>query len=250
MEGYKAAVINETCKILKKKKLFVSITLAVLAVIIGQIAVTAIKNGLGLRTAGSQEFPIVVLSFYVFTLLPLFSTFVAIDIFSSEFNLNTMKIALVRPISRLGLFCSKVTVIVMFILGNLIFVMLISFISGLLFNVVSSSVFGILLVVLAYLASFLPVFVFTLFVVLLTNILKGGLSVFFLSVLTFIGIYALGLLFPAYSSFLITSMFDWYILWLSGFTSFFKILREFLIMSGFGIMLFTAAYYLFDKKDI
>jgi len=45
-------------------------------------------------------------------------------------------------------------------------------------------------------------------------------------------------------------MFDWYTLWISESINAFKIFRQVLIMSGCGIMLFTAGYYLFDSKDI
>jgi ABC-2 type transport system permease protein len=44
-------------------------------------------------------------------------------------------------------------------------------------------------------------------------------------------------------------MFDWYTLWISEPLNGFKIFRQTLILAGCGIMLFTAGYYLFDRKD-
>jgi ABC-2 type transport system permease protein len=85
---------------------------------------------------------------------------------------------------------------------------------------------------------------------LLSNIFRGGLAVFFLSIIVFIGFNFLGIVFSNYSSFFITSMFNWYTLWISETVNVFKIFRQILIMSGCGIMLFTAGYYLFDRKDI
>ncbi|NOV02751.1 ABC transporter permease [Paenibacillus planticolens] len=250
MGGFNAAFRNESVKLLKKKKIMAAAILSVLAVIIGQLAVTTIKHGLGLRVVGSAEFPIVVLSFITYTLLPLFAIFVAIDMFNGESSSNTMKITLLRPVSRFGVFSAKVLNLALFIAGNLLFVMLLSLLVGFVFNPTSASFMGIVKVFLSYGLTFFPVFVFALIVVLLSNVIQGGLAVFFLSILVFIGFNFLGIVFSSYSSFFITSMFDWYTLWLSESINMFKIFRQILIMSGCGIMLFTTGYYLFDSKDI
>jgi ABC-2 type transport system permease protein len=250
MAGFKAAFINEAVKLLKKKKMMAAAILSILAVTIGQIAVTTIKHGLGLRVVGSVEFPIVLLSFITYTLLPLFAIFVAIDMFNGESSSNTMKITLLRPVSRFGVFSAKVLNLALFIAGNLLFVMLLSLIAGFIFNPSSASFAGILKVIFSYGLTFFPVFVFALIVVLLSNVIQGGLAVFFLSILIFIVFNSLGIVFSSYSSFFITSMFDWYTLWISESINVFKIFRQILIMSGCGMMLFTTGYYLFDRKDI
>ncbi|MCU6793248.1 ABC transporter permease [Paenibacillus sp. WQ 127069] len=250
MPGFKAAFLNEAVKLLKKKKIMAAAILSILAVLIGQIAVTAVKHGLGLRVVGSTEFPIVVLSIFTYTILPLFAIFVAIDMFNGEFSSNTMKITLARPVSRLGVYSAKVLNIALFILANLMFVMVLSLLVGFIFNPASASLLGVARVLLSYIATFFPVFVFALLVVLLSNILQGGLAVFFLSILIFIAFNFLGIFFSSYSSFFVTSMLDWYTLWISESFNIFKIFRQILILLGCGIMLFTAGYYLFDKKDI
>jgi len=250
MVGFKAAFLNETTKLLKKKKILAAAVLSVLAVMIGQVAVTAIKHGFGLRVVGSTEFPLVVLSIFIYTILPLFATFVAIDMFNGEFSSNTMKITLTRPVTRFGVYSAKVLTLALFIAANLLFVMMFSFVAGLLFNPSSASWLGIVRIVLAYSSSFLPVFVFSLLVVWFCNLLRGGLSVFFLSILVFVGFKFLDIVLSHYSSFFITSMFDWYTLWISEKINVFKILRQLLILLGSGIMFFTAGFYLFDRKDI
>ncbi|MGG1550922.1 ABC transporter permease [Paenibacillus ferrarius] len=250
MAGFKAAFLNEGVKLRKKKKLLAAVILSTLAVMIGQIAVTTIKHGLGLRIVGSVEFPLVVLQFFSYTILPLFATFVAIDMFNGETSSNTMKITLLRPVSRFGVFSAKVLNLALFIAGMLLFVMVISLLAGLIFNPSTASLSGIFKVILSYILTFFPVFVFALIVVLLANLIQGGLAVFFLSILVFIAFNFLGIIFSAYSSFFVTSMFDWYMLWISETTNVFKIFRQVLIIAGCGIMLFTTGYYLFDRKDL
>lgn len=250
MAGFKAAFNNETVKLMKKKKVMAAAILSILAVVIGQVAVTVIKHGLGLRVVGSTEFPLVVLSMFTYTILPLFVTFVAIDMFNGEYSSNTMKLTLTRPVSRLGVFTAKVLNIALFILANLLFVMILSVLAGLIFNPSSAGLIGMIKVIVSYIATFFPVFIFALLVVFLSNIIQGGLAVFFLSILIFIAFNFLSIFFANYSSFFITTMFDWYTLWISEKINFFKIIRQILIMSGLGIMLFSAGYYLFDRKEI
>jgi ABC-2 type transport system permease protein len=250
MEGFKAAFLNEAYKLVKRKKMNAAAILAILAVVVGQLAVTAVQHGLGLRIAGGAEFPLVVLSAFTYSLLPLFATFVAIDLFNGEFTSNTMKITLARPVSRFGVFSSKVAVLALFIAANLLFVMLLSLVAGLIFAPSSAGFGEAARVVLAYAVTFLPVFVFTLLVVLLANVVRGGLAVFFLSVLVFLAFLFAGVLLPNASSFLVTSMFQWHTLWISEHLNAFKLVRQGLIMAGFGVMLFTAGYMRFERKDL
>ena len=93
-----------------------------------------LRSGFGLRGVSSMEFPILVLSVVVNTILPLFTALVTIESFSGEFSQNTMKIALTRPVSRLKFFTAKLTAIMLFILANLLFVMIFSIMAGCLFN--------------------------------------------------------------------------------------------------------------------
>jgi len=250
MPGFKAAFTNELFKLLKKKKLIISVILSIIAVLIGQAAVTAVQTGFGLRIAGSTEFPLIVLPVFMYTILPMFATFVVIDMFNGEFTSNTMKLTLTRPVSRFGVFTAKVANVALFIMGNLMFVMILSLVVGFIFNPASTGLIGVLRVILAYAATFFPVFVFSLLVVVLSNMLRSGLAVFFLTILLFIGFIVLSFLFSQYSSFFITSLFDWYSRWISESMNVFKLMRQALLLLGYGIMLFSAGYYLYDRKDL
>ncbi|RAV05514.1 ABC transporter permease [Paenibacillus sp. YN15] len=250
MDGFKATLLNELVKLAKKKKIVAAVILSVLVVLIGQVAVTSIKHGLGLRVVGSTEFPLVALSLITYTVLPLFATFVAIDMFNGEFTANTMKLTLLRPVSRFSVFCAKVANLALFIAANLVLVMVLSLLAGFLFNMTAFSFMGLVRVIVSYAVTFLPIFVFSLLVVCLGNVIRGGLAVFFLSVISFAALWVLGAVFSAYSSFFIISMFDWYTLWISDALNLSKILRQALILAGCGIMLFTAGFYCFDRKEI
>ncbi|MBC8062586.1 MAG: ABC transporter permease [Clostridiaceae bacterium] len=249
MVGFKATLINEIEKLYKKKKVLVAMVISLAFIVIGQVIMIGLRSGFGLRGVGSMEFPILVLSVVVNTIIPLFTALVTIDSFSSEFSQNTMKIAITRPVTRLKFFTAKLGAIMVFVLVNLIFVMIFSVIAGFAFNSNSFTFVGIFRIILSYGITVLPMMVLALLIVLLCNIFRSGIAVFFLSIIIFIGFKALGIYFSQYSGLFFTSMVDWYSLWIMHTMPVSKIFREFLLMVSYGILLFTGGYYLFDKKD-
>jgi ABC-2 type transport system permease protein len=249
MVGFKAALINEIEKLYKKKKGLVAVILSLIFIVLGQCIVIGLRSGFGLRGVGSMEFPILVLSAVVNSILPLFTALVTIDSFSAEYSQNTMKIALTRPVSRLKFFTAKLTAISIFIFTNLLLIMFFSIIAGLLFNSNSFTLQGFIKVILSYLVTLLPMIILSLVILFLTNIIRSGIGVFFLSILIFIVLKVIGIIFSQYSGILFTSMLDWYNLWLMDTLPLLKIFRQFVLMCGYVIILFTGSYYLFDKKE-
>lgn len=249
MVGFKATLINEIEKLYKKKKVIVAMIISLAFIVIGQVIMMGLRSGFGLRGVGSMEFPILVLSVVVNTILPLFTALVTIDSFSSEFSQNTMKIAITRPVTRLKFFTAKLGAIIVFILVNLMFVMIFSIIAGFFFNSNSFTFHGLIRIILSYIITILPMMVLAMLIVLLCNILRSGIAVFFLAIIIFISLKALGIFFSQYSGLFFTSMVDWYSLWIMDTIPVSKIIREFLLMISYGILLFTGGYYLFDKKD-
>ncbi|TGE36377.1 ABC transporter permease [Desulfosporosinus fructosivorans] len=249
MAVFQAALVNEIERLIKKKKALVAVLLSLAVIVIGQLGIVGVRSGFGLRGAGSVEFPMLVLSVVVNTILPLFTALVAIDSFSGEFSQNSMRITLTRPVSRFKIFSAKITAIVLFILAILLLLLIFSMLAGFIFNTNSASLDSLARTVFSYIVSLLPMVVLALGIVLLANVFKSGISVFFVSILIFIVLKVLGVVFSQYSSLFMTTQLDWYNLFLVNSFPLGKIVRQFLIMIGSGIMLFTAGFYLFDKKE-
>lgn len=247
MEILKAVYINEIFKISKKKKITAALIFSVLSVIVATIVVYSLNNFAGIRVTGSSEFSIMVLTTLSYSLFPLFTAFISIDMFAGEFADHTIKFTLTGPASRLKVFVGKILTIATFIISNLVFVMVLSVVASLFIN---KNIPNILKILISYSMAFMPIFIFALVVVLISNITRGTTSTFMLSIFILLMFNGLGLVFPQIKSFLFTSTFDWYRLILGSYINFSKILRIFLILLGYGIMLIAAGYYLFDKKDI
>lgn len=249
MESFKATLINEIEKLYKKKKIVVAAVLSIIFIIFGQLIMIGLRNGFGVRTVGSMEFPILVLSVVATTIIPLFAALVTIDSFSGEYSQNTMKIALTRPVTRLKFFTAKIAAVSLFIFTNLMFVMIFSIIAGIIFNSNTFSLQGIIRIVISYGVTLLPMIVLTLIIVIFANLFRSGVGVFFISILFFLGFKVLEVVFSQYSAIFFTSMLGWYNLWIMDKFPLLRILRQFMLMLSCGIILFTGGYYLFDKKE-
>ena len=247
MEILKAVYINELFKISKRKKITVGLIFSVLSVIVLAMIVYLVNNFAGIRVTGSSEFSIMVLTILSYTLFPLFTAFICIDMFAGEFSDHTIKFTLTGPASRMKVFFGKILAAATFLIGNLAFVMVLSVISSCFIN---KSIPNILKVLASYMMAFLPIFIFALLVVLISNIAGGTTSSFMFSIVLFLLLNGLSVFFPQIQSFLFTSTFNWYRLILGSYINYSKIFRIFLILLGYGIMLISAGYYFFEKKDI
>ncbi|MGI6679657.1 MAG: ABC transporter permease [Dehalobacterium sp.] len=249
MAVFKAALTNELEKLYKKKKALAALLLSIAVIILGQLMIIGVRSGFGIRGAGSGEFPILVLSVVLYSILPLFIALVAIDSFSGEFAHNIIRIVLTRPVSRFKIFSAKVTAIALFVLFNLLLIFIFSTLAGFIVDYQGMTMVSIVKSFMVYVVSLLPLLVLALGIILLAQMIKSGISVFFITVLLFVASHVLVLIFPQYSSLLITTHIGWYKLWLAQPFPWQIVLREILLLVGYGIMLFVAAFYLFERKE-
>jgi len=249
MVEFKAALTNEIEKLYKRKKVLVALIISLIFIIIGQLSMVVLRSGFGLRGVSSMVFPILVLSVVVNTILPLFTALVTIESFSGEFSQNTMKISLTRPISRLKFYTAKLTAIMLFILANLLFVMIFSILAGCLFNSNSFTFNSVIKILISYIVTLMPMVILSIIIAFFANIIRSGIGVFFLSIFVFVAFKGLGIIFYRFSGVFITSMMSWYTLFIMETIPTFKIFLQFMMMLSYGIIFFTAGYYLFDKKE-
>jgi len=249
MVEFKAALINEIEKLYKRKKVLVAVVISLVFIIVGQLSMVVLRSGFGVRGVSSMEFPILVLSVVVNTILPLFTALVTIESFSGEFSQNTMKIALTRPITRLKFYAAKLTAIALFILANLLFVMIFSIAAGCIFNANTFAFTSVFKILISYVVTLIPMVILSIIIAFFANIIRSGIGVFFISIFVFALFKGLGVIFYRFSGVFITSMMSWYTLFNMDSIPYFKIFLEFMMMISYGIIFFTAGYYIFDNKE-
>lgn len=247
MNSLKAAYINEMYKISKKKKLIVAGILAATVLLLAAAAVMSIDSLMGIRLSSSGNFALLVLPFLMYTLIPLFSAFICIDMFSGEFTGETIKLTLTRPASRFKIFVAKTLASATFIAAFLLFTLSLATLVSAFFGITVKSVSD---AITAYIAAFVPLFVLSQLVILISNISRGSASAFMLSIIVFIGLKVLEMTFPQTRSFLFTAGFDWYNIIIGVSTNLGKIMRIFALFLGYEIAFFSAGYHFFERRSI
>ncbi len=247
MKALRASYINELDKLFKKKKLMFCVILLVAVTLLGGLLSSLLGNFMGISIMGRSAFITSVLSVMNQTLLPLLVIFICADMFAGEWNDNTMKQTLTRPVTRGKIYLAKLLAVGSFIVGSLLLVFMVS---CLLSFVLQTASFNFLKVFWAYLVSALPLFVFALFVSVVANLMKSSAATFMVSVIMFLLLSGLGLYYASYQSFFFTAFFNWYNLFMGSYINVSRILRLFFIFLGCGIMFYGIGYELFERKEM
>lgn len=246
MNAFKNAYINEMYKISKKKKLIVAMVLAVAAAIVFGMIFSGVNRLTGIKLMGNNNFALALLPFLEYTIIPLFTAFICIDMFSGEFYLQTIKLTLTRPVSRFKIYLAKTAAAATFIISFLLFSYMCAIVVSFFADGITVSVLKPLL---AYTVSFFPIMVFALMVMVIANITRGSASAFLISIILLLVFKGGELMNPAYKSFFFTSMFDWYKLFMGTYINVFKILRVLLIFIGYTLAFFSLGCMRFENKN-
>lgn len=248
MTSWVYSIKQEFFKLFSKKKyiiLFIISTGFCLLRMGGSMLLERISQGeIQLRSNIMLE----MLPFTAEILVPLIVFMAAADLFCSEFQEDTMKAALLRPATRIWVFASKVAAIFLmgagFFLGMFLVCAIIQAISGNPFLSVVLPTLG------AYLIDLVPMLGLVLLGVLV-NMISAGPT---LSMLLSIGVYAVA----KYANFYITSWgqaiftayLQWHKLWVGEMLPFGALMAKIGIVLGTMVIFFTAAYILFDRKEL
>lgn len=249
MEAFKIALFNELEKVYRKKTAFVAVVLTLLSVIICQLGVYWMRVGWGILGASSVEFPLMMLSFSIGSILPLFTLLLISDMFCSENSNLSIKNALLRPVSRGKLYTAKITTAILFVVFILILFLVFSLLSSIIFNTESVDLEDFFNLLLAYMVSIVPLTILILAIVFVANLFKKGVTVFFVCILAYLTMKTIMIVFSEYAGLFFLSYMDWYILFLGSEWPTMTIIRFFILMVGFGMMLFSAGFHMFDKKE-
>jgi len=250
MESYKAALINELEKLYRRKKAIVVLILAVGVIGVVQLLSLGLRGGLGIIGITSSVFPVTVLSIFSNTILPLFTALVVIDVFTGEFANETMKITITKPVTRFKIYLAKLSATGFFVIANLLLVMILSIFVGLLFNTFTFTLTGLYNIVISYIVTFFPIMTLAVMIAFLANIFKSGSAVFFLSILAFAFLRVIGLVFAPVAGILVTSLMDWYKLWIASNFPLLTISRVALVMVAHILIFFSLGYNKFEKRSL
>ena len=250
MESFKATLTNEVFKLYKKKKAIVIIILAVGIIVAVQILNMALRGGLGIMGSSAAGFPFTVLSLFSSTVLPLFTALAVIDVFTGELSHDTLKIVVTKPVTRFRIYLAKLTAVAVFILISLLIVMVLSVITTLMFQSPALTVSWFAKVMAAYLVTLIPMLTLAIIIAFPANVFKSSSGVFFLSMILFLLLRAIGIVFTVISGILFTSLLDWYKLWIVSAVPLGMIIRQTVVLLAYILIFLALGFRRFDRKDL
>jgi ABC-2 type transport system permease protein len=174
---------NEVFKVFRLKKLYIFMAIIIVLEVINGIYYIATKNNPGkigqdignmLASFNGQSFPVLMLQ-GMGQFVIIFMAILLADIISDEYKNGTLKLSLLRPVTRVELLFSKIISLLVSLIVLLGFILIVSYIIGTLFcgwgdkTVVNGVNFttaaGIILTLKAYLITILPYFAFGMIIV-------------------------------------------------------------------------------------
>ncbi|MDL2273942.1 ABC transporter permease [Oscillospiraceae bacterium OttesenSCG-928-G22] len=244
LQNYK----NELTKLFAKKKyivfLLIEIAICVTATLI-QMAIARVMLESNL-VAVPVNLSMLLLTFFIQAYIPLLIFMASADLFSAEIQDNTIKASLVRPQSRLKVFLSKTLAIATMAVFYLLFL----FLTTTVLEAFSGGIQEFFFSFTSYLLDLVPLFVLVLMAVLFNQFTKNPTLAMFLTIIVYVALLIGGIFIPQLSGMLFTGYAQWHNLFLGEMLPPSAMLTKTGLLLGYGMIFFTAGYYLFERKDI
>jgi len=248
MHNLNANIINEVQKIFLKKKTTMFLIITAIICFLSAFFISSIQQKLVFVAIDSVSFPLMTLSIFTNIFLPLFIFMTVAEVFSGEVGDRSLKLILIRPISRLKIFISKNIAIAIYIIINLAVVLVVSMLSSMLLN--GKSGINVPQIMFAYFIDVIPAAVLALFASFIVQFFKSSIGAVITSILCFIGIKILALFVSGLNNIIFTSYLNWYSIWTVAQNSFLGTINTLFMVLSYGVIFFTMGYYFFDKRQV
>ena len=107
MNNIKANIINEVQKLFLKRKITALLVITAVICFLAAFFISSTQEKLVFIAIDSISFPLMTLTIFTNIFLPLFIFMSVAELFSGELGDRSLKLVLLRPISRLKVFISK-----------------------------------------------------------------------------------------------------------------------------------------------
>ncbi|WP_297421587.1 ABC transporter permease [Clostridium sp.] len=244
MNTIKVGVINESTKLFKRSKYrSFLIFIAVLIIVLGLIS----NYTQGYINISLSNLPLNILSILTTVLIPLIVFMAVADLFAAEQENGTIKAIITRPISRNEILISKMISILIYAISILVITFIVGSIMGIVFG--RTQIIDIPEIFTAYIASIFPIVPTIFLSILISQLSKSSTSSLMLSVLIYIIIMLIGVIFPSLSSVIFVSYMNWYKLFIGAKMPLKSILTIIGLFAGYSLLFFSGAYALFEKME-
>lgn len=249
MDGLVPGLKNELQLMIYRKKTIFFFLLSVFIPFLLIASFHALHPVMGL-IAVSGSYPVQMLGIYTLFLIPLFMFLEIADLFPQEVSSRTMKLALLRPVTRLGVYTAKFLALGVVIATLLLLLGMVSALCIILFGTPGAGGVNAFAWIKAYVAAFLSMWSLAALFVLLAQFFRsaGGFLVF--SILLYTAAKVIPYFINGFSAFSITSYTDWYTVWLSSSVPGGRLATSSLFILSSLVMFLGMGYFFFEKKEV
>lgn len=241
-----AVLKNEITKLAGKKKYLVLFIIAIL-ICGGRVGVNQIISRLSGEAIKTSNIIMEMFPFFAEIYVPLIVFMAVTDLVSTEICDLTIKATLMRPVSRFKVVSAKI--IASFLMGTVFYAGV--FVSCAILQAVFGSVdlAYISKSLGAYIIDLVPLFVLTLFANMINLLSKTPTLSMFLSIVAYALMKYCNYFSPMLNTMFFTSYMQWHKLWIGAMIPFGALSVKIGIITGSAVLLYTAGYMLFDKKE-
>ncbi|MDA8235727.1 MAG: ABC transporter permease [Clostridia bacterium] len=248
MHSLYAGVVNEVHKLISRRGTIIFLAIIAIFPIISGLIFSQLQSQSGIVAVDTNGFPLILLGIATSFILPLFIFMAAADSFAGETGAKTLKLTLIRPISRFKVFMAKVITLGLYISLMLTVIWVTSLISGL-FWAQGFSYQGLYQGVMAYTVSWLPLMVLALMAAALAQGFKTGSGALTLTLVLYLLMKLVPFLYPNGAPLFPGFYTDWYLHWLES-SSYDRLYQGLVYLLSGSTLFFTLGYYAFSQKEI
>lgn len=249
MHSLYASALNETEKLWQRRSTKGFLLLTLLIPLLSAILLTFLRGTAGLVSGLGSSLPMLMLGWFTVGLIPLFLFMSAADSFSGELGAHTLKLVLVRPITRTKVFASKIVAMAFYIAVQLGALWFVSVIAGWL--VLGGDLTGALPDSLkAYTAAFVPMVAIGLIAAMIAQWFSASSGAMAAMLLIYAAGKLVPLVFPRVALWSAFSYTNWYMLWVGAGASAGRLFNTFVLLLAYCIMAYTAGWMMFDRKQL
>lgn len=249
MHSLKAAIINETLKICTRTKAIFFLCLTALIPIASVPVLSRFQSGFGVAAVTSADFPVLMLNVFTALILPLLIFMAAADMFAGETGDRTIRMVLIRPISRMNVFLSKQAALLLYTGLHLAVALGSSLAAARFLPDKGNLAAGIPRSILAYGTAILPMLTLGIAAVFVSQFFRNASGALTVCLLLYALAKLASFVFPPFNVYSPAAYTDWHLLWIGHSLAAGKIASIFMFLTACCILFFTAGYVFFDRKE-
>ncbi|MFC5406199.1 ABC transporter permease subunit [Cohnella soli] len=248
MGNLQAAIRNELRLMLYRKKTLAFFIVSAAIPILAAFAFRSLKPVLGIFSV-NPSFPIEMLGLYTALWIPLFLLLSLADSFPQEVSSRTLKLALLRPVTRMKVYLAKLSAIAIGVAALMLLLLTVTLISNAMAGSVGQSFHEWFVFAKAYFAGFISMLALATVFSMVAQLFRSASGFLIFSIVLYAAAKIAPYFVGGFSAFSLASYTDWYVLWLSGTVATSRLFSSFLFLLSGTVLFFSLGYTLFDRKE-